>query len=301
MVLLQPMLVLFIYMLLGFALGKAHILDEAFSKKLSWLVIYVANVAMIISSVVNGEGTIQGEELLLTTGIAVIMFAALIVIGQLVPHLFRVPASERAGYTMLTTFNNTGFMGLPLVTAVYGAGAALYVSIFILIFNVLVYTYGIAVLKESRGHFTLSAIVNAGVLSCVAAIILYLGDIQTPAFFNSAVSGLGALTAPLSMIVIGISLSQMALHKLVTDIRLLLFSLFKLLVIPILGMLIINQFVESEVLRGVCMVMLATPSASMVAMLAKQYDKSAELASRGVALTTLLSVVTIPIVSTIVL
>ena len=104
------------------------------------------------------------------------------------------------------------------------------------------------------------------------------------------------------MMVIGISLTSIRLKELFLDKRLLLYSLTKLLVIPILAMQVIVRVIDNEMLCGVCMVMLATPAASMTAMLAQQYgdEESAEQAAKGVALTTLLSVVTIPVVSAVV-
>ena len=103
------------------------------------------------------------------------------------------------------------------------------------------------------------------------------------------------------MIVIGMALARVSLRSLFTDVRLLLFSCIKLLVVPVLGMLLAGQLIADEVLRGVFMVMLATPVGSMTAMLAEQYGGDTDLTGRGVALTTLLSVVTIPIVGALTL
>ena len=108
---------------------------------------------------------------------------------------------------------------------------------------------------------------------------------------------LADMTAPLSMMVIGASFGQMSVREMATDLRLLVFSGIKLLLIPIGGMWILSKFVDNSMLLGVCMVMLATPVGSMTAMLAQQYNCDSELASKGVALTTLLSVATIPLVS----
>ncbi len=103
------------------------------------------------------------------------------------------------------------------------------------------------------------------------------------------------------MMVIGASLATINLKKLFTDLRLLLFSVIKLLVLPAVGVMVIRQFVDNEVILGVCLVMLATPVGSMTAMLAQQYDGDYEMASKGVALTTILSVATIPLVSMLVM
>ena len=138
-------------------------------------------------------------------------------------------------------------------------------------------------------------------IACIITIVVYFFQIPVPAFVKSTTTHLSNLTAPLSMMVIGASLATIDLKKLFTDGKLLLFAAIKLLIIPIAGMLVIRGFVKNEVICGVCMVMLATPVGSMTAMLAQQYDGDYEMASRGVALTTILSVVTMPIVSMIVM
>ena len=141
---------------------------------------------------------------------------------------------------------------------------------------------------------------NVGVIACIITIIVYFLQIPVPSFIKTTTTHLSNLTAPLSMMVIGASLATMDIKKLFMDGKLLLFSVLKLLVIPVLGVLLIRQFVDNEIICGVSMVMLATPVGSMTAMLAQQYDGDYEMASRGVALTTILSVATMPIVSMIV-
>lgn len=301
MLLLQQMIVLFIYMIIGYGAAKKSIFDEGFSKKISWLVVNVANPAMVLSSVVNGEGSIRGKDLMLTARIAVVMFGVLLLTARIVPIIFRVEKEDKNIYKVLTVFNNIGFMGYPVIAAAYGNEALLYAAVFCMVFNILIYSYGTQTIQGTAGKgIQWKKMFNVGVISCVAAVVLYLGNIPVPQFVKSAVSGLSSLTGPLSMMVIGISLSGIRLRELVMDIRLLLYSLVKLVVMPVAGMMIINSFVDNEMLCGVCMVMLATPAASMVVMLAQQYGKNSELASKGVALTTVLSVVTIPLVSAIV-
>lgn len=143
----------------------------------------------------------------------------------------------------------------------------------------------------------MKGILNVGFIACIVTIIIYFLDLRVPAFAESTLTHLSNLTSPLSMMVIGASLAAIDLRKLFTDGKLLLFSAIKLVVIPIIGLLVIRQFVDSEMLLGVCLVMLATPVGSMTAMLAQQYDGDYEMASKAVALTTILSVATMPLVS----
>lgn len=118
-------------------------------------------------------------------------------------------------------------------------------------------------------------------------------------FISSALDYLGALPTSLSMIVIGASLTEIPLKELFTDKRLLAFSALKLLVIPIAGLMAVKPFVREQDLLAVVMVMLATPVASMVVMIAQQHDADYRTAAKGLSLTTLLSVLTIPLVSLI--
>lgn len=304
MLLLQQMIVLFIYMLLGYYGSKKGALDAKAGKILSWIVINIANPALILNSAVGGNGKAAGRELVSTAVIAVVMYTVLLILAWFAPMVFRASEDEKGIYKLMTTFNNIGFMGFPVIAAVYGNEALLYAAIFTLPFNGLIYTYGIAMVRgrDAKGEgFQWKRIWNIGVVSCLIAVALYLSSAPIPQFAAAAITGLSSLTGPLSMMVIGISLSDIRLKELFLDGKLLAYAAVKLLVIPVAGTLIIRRFVVNEVLVAVCVIMLATPVASMAVMLAGQYDRNVELASKGVALTTILSVITIPVVSWLVL
>ena len=261
------MVVLFIYMFIGYGAAKRNVADDEFGRKLSWVVLNVANPALIVSAVVNGDGSIEGRDFLTTAGLAATIFVFIILLARTLPAVFRVESKMRRAYTLLFSFNNVVYMGFPLVAAVYGQEALLYAAVFSILFNIFAYTYGVEVIcEEGEKEARWKKVLNIGVVSCIFAIVAYLTKCPFPSFLKTAISGLGGLTSPLSMMVIGISLAK----------------------IP---------------LCGVCMVMLATPAASMTAMLAGQYgsEEDAEFVAKGVALTTILSVATIPLVSMIAL
>lgn len=279
---------------------KKEIVSDEMCKSLSWIVVNLANPAMILSGSVNSESGIAGKELLTTLALAVGIFAVLILISLLLPVLLRVPKRSAGVYCVMMIFSNIAFMGFPVISALYGAEALLYASVFLIPFNLLIYTYGILALKSNDGpkeKMNLKKVANIGVICCGISIILSFVHVPMPSFVKTTISSLSALTAPISMMVIGASMATINIGKLFTDVKLLLFSLLKLVVIPVAGLLFLKTFIHNEMLLGVCMVMLATPVASMTAMLAQQYDGDYELASKGVALTTILSVVTMPLVS----
>ena len=302
MLLLQQMLVLFIYMMLGFFLARKGILDERAGKTFSWMVVNVANPALIILPTINKETTLFPEQIWEALKLAVIMYVALIVIAKVITMFMRT-SMEKNLYQMMVIFNNIAFMGFPIVAAAYGPDALLYSALFTLPFCLLIYTYGIVLITangEKQEKLKLRSIFNIGVIAVIFAMAMLFVKPNMPEFVITATKGVSNLTGPLSMMVIGISLAGMKLKDVFCDKTLWLFSFVKLLVIPIIGTLIVIRLLDNDLLCYVCMVMLGTPVASMVVMLAQTYDADSELMSRGVALTTILSVITIPMVSFIV-
>ena len=299
------MIVLFLVMLVGFLAYKKNYINDNASKKLSSIVVNIANPALILSSVLSMDNTITGKDLITTVILAIAVFAGLLIISIFIPIIFRVEKQSAGAYQVMTVFSNIGFMGFPIISSVYGSSALLYATLFLIPYNILIYTYGIHTMKagkkEGKEKLKIGQILNIGVIACILAILLFIFHVKLPEFLGSVITMLSNLTAPLSMMVIGASMAVIDWKKLLSDYRLVLFSLFKLFVLPIIGTLIVKQVISNEVICGVTMVMLATPVGSMTAMLAQEYNGDYELASKGVMLSTLLSVVTLPIVSAIVM
>ena len=366
MVMLQQMIVMFLMMAVGYLCYRKQILTEEVSRKVSAIVVNVANPCMILSSALTDQ-QMQGKELVQTLAIVVMMYAFLLVVAQLLPRILCIQKESRGAYAAMTVFANIGFMGFPVLAAMYGNGALLYGAVFQIPFNILIYTYGVAVLTRKQGACAkaepnvkaevdvktepdvnaevdvkaepngktgerqdaqgitaavngmseniengseqqgklqgtveiVKKIFNIGVIACIAAMLLYFLQTPVPSFLQAFITNLGNLTAPLSMMIIGASLAQMPLKELFLDKKLLLFSLVKLLLLPAVWMIMVNRVAEQEILRGVCLVMMATPVGSMTAMLAQQYGGDYETASRGVALTTVLSVITMPLLAAV--
>lgn len=300
MVLLQQMGILFVYMMIGYVACKKEYFDQEFGKKLSWLVVNVANPMLAISAVVNNEEQIAKKDFYVTVLLAICFYAFFLILAQILPRLIGVQNSDIGVYKMMTTFNNIGFMGFPVIAAAYGNGALIYAVPFSIMFNILCYTWGIQTLCGGGEKGNWKRIINIGTISGIISIVLFFMQIPVPKMICSLSAGLSNLTGPLSMLVIGISIAAMELKDLFTDVKLLKFALIKLLAVPVAAMLLVCQVIDNWLICEVFLVMMATPAASMCAMLSQQYGGDYELAAKGVALTTILSVVTMPIVSEIV-
>lgn len=300
MVLLQQMGILFVYMMIGYVACKKEYFDQEFGKKLSWLVVNVANPMLAVSAVVNNEEQIAKKDFYVTVLLAICFYAFFLILAQILPRLIGVQNSDIGVYKMMTTFNNIGFMGFPVIAAAYGNGALIYAVPFSIMFNILCYTWGIQTLCGGGEKGNWKRIINIGTISGIISIVLFFMQIPVPKMICSLSAGLSNLTGPLSMLVIGISIAAMELKDLFTDVKLLKFALIKLLAVPVAAMLLVCQVIDNRLICEVFLVMMATPAASMCAMLSQQYGGDYELAAKGVALTTILSVVTMPIVSEIV-
>lgn len=299
MILLKQMLIFFFVMLLGYYTARKGIMDDKVCKSISWIVINIANPALIISGSLT-KNTISTAGILSATVLAATVFLILILIAEFLLPIFPFPKKELGVYKVMLVFSNIGFMGFPILAAIYGVSAFMYASIFLIPFNMLIYTYGIICMGAKKEKISLSKIFNVGVLACILSFIISLMRIPVANMAVNAIQMLSNLTAPLSMMVIGASFVHIKLKELVSDWRMVLFCAIRLIVIPFIGMWAIKGVISDHVLWGVCLVVLAAPAGSMSVMLAQQYDgKSIEPATKGVALTTLLSVITMPLVFTI--
>lgn len=312
MILLGQMIVLFLVMLLGFYLAKKEIMDSVTSSKISWIVVNVANPALVISGSL-GESNIEPQQLLKIMGIAVGMYVFLVIVSFAIPVLFRISPKHRSIYRVMTVFGNIGFMGFPIMSSMYGNEALLYGSMFTIPYNLLMYTYGIKAIgganaddggcegaekkrKTGGAANTLHQILNLGVISCIIAVLIYVLQIPVPSVISQVITMLSNLTAPLSMMVIGASMANISFRELINDGRLVLYALFRQILLPLFGIFILRQFIEDSLMLGICLIILSVPVGSMVAMMAQQYHGDAQAASKGVVLTTIMSVVTMPLV-----
>ena len=250
---------------------------------------------MIIS---GSQGNhIEKKEMLFLIILAFGIFLLLIILAEIIIPFFKPDSSEKGVYKMLFVFSNIGFMGFPIISSVYGSKGLLYGSVFLLPFNILIYTYGIMCMSKQKTSIRqrIIKLFNIGLIAGIISLILAVNNVTIPNFAGQLVTMLSALTAPLSMMVIGASFTEISITQMFREVRLSMFALLKLVIIPIIGIIVIEFITSDNILQGVCFIMLATPSGSMVAMMAEQYNGNYITAAKGVAFTTVLSVITMPL------
>ena len=291
----KQMTVLFLIMGTGYLCGKKGLMDEDLSKKLSSLVLNVTMPAMILASVAGGSAgyskSAAGQVLLA----GAVCYAVIVPLAFAVVRLLRVPDSQAKLYAFMIIFSNTGYMGYPVLRAIYGEGAIFLASIFNMLFDVLAYSLGVWLMSGGRGKFSPRVLVNPALISSVLALAVFMTDIKLPSVIGSTLDSLGSVTSPCAMMLIGSSLALIPAKEIFTELRLYPFSLIKQLALPLLARFILGFILGDPELLGIMTVLAAMPAASLCVMFANQYGSDAKLASKGVFITTMCSFITIPL------
>jgi len=292
------MLVLLAMMLTGLFCEKKGILNRSSCEHISRLVINIMNPLLIIDGVLGKEGgspEVIKENLIMMT----LYFLILILLSFPLMWILRVPKNEGFLYRLMLIFSNVGFMGIPVITSLYGDECVLFIAFYILGYNVLLYTYGMHLVSRSVGAVqeksSLSKIFNVGVIACIIAVIIFAFRINVPKPVSDLVSGLGQCCVPLSMILIGASMARQNFKKLLADKKIYLFLVIRMLLIPLSAAFLLKFVPFDRQVIGVFGLMLAMPVGSIVVLLASEQGADEEICTRGSVISTLLSVLTIPL------
>lgn len=309
-IVIQQMIIIFILIMVGFTLNRTGFLSDATSKQISSIILKVCNPALLISSALESDGKISLTELSSGLILFAVMYLILIAISLFLPAILRIEKDKRFAFTMMTIFGNVGFIGIPLATEVLGAESLVYVSICNLYFSIIIYTFGIYVIEKaalSQGvsisrnsdnkKFKLPGWINIGTCAALITIIIYITGLRFPGLITSSLSYAGRCTTFLSMLVLGVSVSTMNPRKVFTNIKLYIFIIIRLVVIPVAMILAFKQFTQDSLLINSLTIMLAISFANMPLMFAKTYGVNDEDISGGIILSTIISLVTIPIVA----
>lgn len=300
MQILQQMLIFVIIMIVGAWARKKSILTPENEGQITQLVLTITYPAIILSGVTGNGPRIEGMELAYAFGVIVIMLIVLMGSAFLIPQMLRYKKSEKGIINVMTVFTNIGFMGVPMVDAIYGKDALIYMTVLLIPFNLLFFSYVIETIKGGGGEkepFRWKSLVNPGMISCVLAIAIYFSDIRLPFILDSAIRMVGNMTGPLAMMLLGSFLLDTDWKTLINK-KILAFTGIKMVILPIIVVLLLKQFVDNTYLLAVCMAALATPSGNVIPLLTNLYNKEGyPISVQGVAVTTAAAVVTMPVVA----
>ena len=296
-VILEVAVILILIVVGYFTVKKGMFTKESLGSITSFL-LYIVTPCLIVSSFLSAEsGKLDGWTLLL----AAVLPALSIVISIALSYLFfrKEPSGRQRVLRFSMIFCNVGFMGIPLVEGIVGSEGVLYGSFFIAVFNIFCWTYGYVMMGGGKVRLK-ALLLNPGLIGLVIGLPLYLLDVPVPALFVEPVELISALNTPLAMIVVGGYIAQVKLRAFVSDLAVYKMAVLRLVVAPLLYLALVWLLRPDETLLMSTVIQAATPVAANCVLFAVQYDSDAELASKSVAVSTALSVVTIPLLTVLV-
>lgn len=299
-IILHQMLQFFIVMFLGYLLFKVKLLDHDFIRKLTKLLLNVTLPATIFSSVLESDSERDTGAVIEVFLIGLAVYIVLPLISLAAVKLMRLPKQDRGLYAFMMTYSNIGFMGFPLMEALFGHTAVFYAAIVNVLFNISVFTCGVVMMNRgkaggSEGKLKWKNLLSPGVSISVLAIIVYFLDVSFPKDVSSVVSSVGAITTPLAMILIGANLASMDLKSIFNDWHVYIYSLVKQAILPLLLWPVLKMCIADEFILNIIYILLLMPVANTSVLFATEYDGDEHLAAKTVFITTAMSIVTVPL------
>ena len=266
---------LFILILSGVVIGKIKMVNEEGKGMLSNLLIYFVVPFMIINSYMSG----YNAEILKNMG-----------------RTFLMKNEVRGIIRFATTFSNAAYMGFPLIQAMYGSEGVLYASVYVTVFNILLWTVGIVYVSESMSFKELlkKIVTCPPIISVAVGLVIFLARIPVADVLKDTFNVVGGMNTPLSMIITGITISQFPLLSILKDKRVYFTVILRMFIIPVICTLVMYLIHARGMVAVITIILEACPCAAITTLFAIKFGHDQKLAVGAVTLSTLISIITLP-------
>ncbi len=293
---LAEMLVLLFAMAAGFAANRLGILGGETDQKISRLLLCLTLPAMLVGSVCTGDALPEASVVLGTLGVAVVFYSLEFAFVLAVPPLLGGTPGQRGVWRYTLAFPNVAFIGYPVVTALFGPEALFYAVILVLPFNLMTFTLGPLLLTGAK-RFSLRQMLSPCVLASALALGLALLRLRPPEIVGEALNFVGNITVPLSLLFVGSLLAGIPLGRMLASPRLWILTAVRLLVLPAVLCVLLRWMGTESLILGVAVIQMAMPTAMNGSLLCMEYGGDAECMAQITFVSTLASIVTIPILA----
>jgi len=288
----RQMGIMYILMFIGFIVYRKKIIDEKGSRQMANLLVWVINPLVMLMSYQMEFSMEKLKQL----GISFALSLVSMIIGIIIAEII---FKDNQGIDKLAvSFANGGFIGIPLVTNILGAENVFFLSAYFVCFWVLNYTYGIYRISEDKSLVSLKKILgNPGIIAIIVGFLIFISPVKLPKIVYDAFNFIGNTNTPIAMIVLGTYIAESGLTTLFTNKRTYFICFIKLIVIPLI-MVGIYKLLPSSLndIKKVLLIAMSAPVAVTVSMFSQIYGKDYKYAAQLVGLSTLLSLVTIPLI-----
>lgn len=289
---------LLIMILVGVYANKKNIISSSMNKGLTDILIQIALPFMIVSSF------IFTYDEAIKTNIMKAFFYSLTayIIMTTISYILLIPIKNHKKTILhfANVFTNTGYVGFPILNSIYGPEGVIYGSIFNMFFVIFVWTYGLMLFKGSFSkqglkEETKKVLLNPSIIAVILGILIMIYNIQLPNALLTSMKSIGNMTGPLSMFIIGVILSNVKIKNYLKDWTMYYGIATKLIIIPIIIYIIFMLAVDSSKVVNTVIIMTAMPASAMTSIFAESYEMEKDFAAMLVSVTTLLSLITVPV------
>lgn len=293
----QQVIILYLIVAVGFVADRLHVFGQNTAKRSNDLLFYIITPVVMVQSFINMDFDIKTAKTFL---IAFLCMTGTLTVGILlaIPFFNNKKDKNASVFKYAVSYGNMGYMALPLCSAILGSEGVFYCSAGVVAFNILSFTHGIWCINKGEGEakFELKRLfLNPGVISVLIGLPLFIFDVELPEVVNSAVNHIANLNTPLAMLFLGTYIANTDLKTMFKEKNNYLVILLKTIVLPLVMFCIFKAFGVSGAILTACMISASVPSANNTVMFSAKYGKDTGVASKVVAMCSLVSVFTMPV------
>ncbi|WP_246231717.1 AEC family transporter [Sporosarcina jiandibaonis] len=293
------MIPLYIMAIIGFTARKLRVFSEHANQVITQLMLYITLPALILFSLQTTFSIDLLIEFIWLVIMSIFVLSVSVFIGAILRKRAALPAEQKSVFESLIIFGNQGFIGFAVIYILMAEQGIIYLTVFNICYYILIWTYGIYLFTKHNQVVNWRVLFfNPGILATLVGVCMLFLPFSWPDIILTTFEDVGKMTIPLSMILIGSLLADIQMRDIIQygkNVYIWIASMLKLIILP-LSLLVFIFLPVPRSLIIVAMLTAAMPSATTTSVYAQKYGADASFASFGVMLTTILCIITIPIV-----
>ncbi len=309
---LNQILIIFIIIIIGVICYRIKLIDEATNAKLSNILLMLVNPMVIFVAYQRAFSAELLNGLLISLLLSAVTHVVSILIAYLMlrkkkREILRIDGIRIKKYVenkdaeverTNAIYANVGFMGIPLVNGIFGTEGVFYVTASITMFNIFLWTHGVIMMSgssELNFKALMKKLMSPSIIAIVIGLICFLFQLMVPKVVKDAFTHIANMNTPFAMLIAGVTIGRTDLRKLLKKFRVFYVTFIKLILIPVLLLLVYSRFPMNDIVFTTAVIMAAAPSATTGILFSIKYGKNSVLSAEIFTVTTLLCVLTIPL------
>lgn len=295
---LEIMVMLFTMVILGYAACKLGYMGNKFDKKLSSIVVDITCPLLVLSSVMGDE--MPDRSLILPlVGVGFLTYIILLVFGFWVPRFISKNHDDQGMIGFSLMFANVGFIGYPIVASIFGPKAVFYAALLNVPNTFFIFTAGVMLVKGeySIRQFNPKVLLSPALIGAFIAALLVAFGVHTPEMIARPITMVGNITVPAALLIIGSSMARLPLREIIGSGKVYATSFLRLVIVPLSVYFLFRLCGVNTLINNINTVVIAMPVASFGTMFCMKYGRNPSLMTEATFITTLFSIITIPLIT----